>query len=267
MKGLKWINTGTFLAMVTVNALAESLPLFGRTTGQISEAYPNLFTPAPVTFAIWGLIYLMMLAFTVYQLGVMDGGAQSTRIREKIGIWFSVSCGLNILWIFLWHGQLIGLSALCMILLLAVLTMIVNRLRDEEDSLLVKLTTKAGFSLYTGWIIAATIANISVYLTKIGWNGWGLPAEFWTVAVLLAGAMVAAAEVLAAGDRIAAIAVMWAYGGILIRHISPVYLGGSYPWIIAAAIISECLILAAVLFGRRILPCGQRTSAACRRQI
>lgn len=253
MKALKWINTGAFMAMVAVNALAELIPIGGMTTGQISEVHPSLFTPAPITFAIWGLIYLLMMFFTVYQHGVLDGSRQSTKVRDKIGPWFALSCVLNILWIFLWHFQLIGLSAVCIALLLLVLNVITSRLSNLQgsDSLLQKITTNAGFSLYYGWIIAATIANISVYLISLGWSGWGITANIWTVIIMLIGTIIAGAVVLIEKNIIAALAVMWAYAGILIRHISPSYYAGAYPYVIAAGFISEVMMLAAILLAQR----------------
>lgn len=261
-KYLKWINAGAFAAMVVVNALANLLPIGGRTTGQVSEAYPNLFTPAPGTFAVWGLIYLMLLLFTLYQAGFLDRGEQSTKVREKLGPWFAVSCGVNILWIFLWHYQLIGLSAVCIVLLLISLNVIVGRLKEIDGGPLQQITVQAGFSLYDGWIIAATIANISVYLTQLGWDGWGNSADIWTVVILLTGAAIACAVVLIGRDRIAALGVMWAYAGILIRHLSPAYYGGTHPWVIVTGFVSEALILAAILLPKLIGKRCRQTSAA-----
>lgn len=261
---LKWINAGAFTAMVVVNALANLVPIGGKTTGQISEAYPNLFTPAPITFAIWGAIYLMMLLFTIYQFGVMDRGEHSTAVREKVGAWFCISCVLNILWIFLWHYQIIGWSTACIIMLLVVLNVIVRRLKDMKGGMLQRLAGKAGFSLYNGWIIAASIANISVWLTQMGWNGWGISADIWTVVVLLAGAAIAGAVAVIGKDWIAAAAVMWAYAGILIRHISPAYEGGTHPYIIAAGFVCEVLILAAILLPMTLRRCCKPMSAVCK---
>lgn len=247
MMSLKWINTIAFAAMAAVNALANLLPIGGNTTGQISEAHPNLFTPAPITFAIWGLIYLMMALFVLYQWGVFDGDLHSAKVRKDIGLWFAVSCALNIAWIFLWHNKLIGYSTICIALLLVSLIVIQKRLGGTGSSFLQRLSAKAGFSVYYGWIIAATIANVCVLLTKIGWNGWGLSPDFWTVVVLLIGAVIASAVVLIGRNRIAGLAVMWAYAGILIRHISAAYYAGSHPFVIAAGFLSEAVILAAIL--------------------
>lgn len=254
---LKWINTGAFAATVLINALANLIPFGGNTTAQVSEAYPNLFTPAPITFIIWGLIYLLMAVFIVYQWEVFDGGQYSAKVREEIGPWFAFSCAANIAWVFLWHSHLIGLSTVCIVLLLFSLVMIRRCLSAAGHSLLQRLSTKVGFSVYFGWIIAATIANISVLLTKLGWNGWGLSGDFWTVAVLLIGAGIAAAVVLVKRDNIAGLTVMWAFAGVLIRHISPAYLGGAHPFVIAAGFASEAIILMTILMPLAMLTFGR----------
>lgn len=53
----------SYLAMITVNFLANALPIAGRNTGEISDSYPNLFAPAGLTFAIWGLIYFLLATY------------------------------------------------------------------------------------------------------------------------------------------------------------------------------------------------------------
>lgn len=244
---LKWINTIAFALMVIVNALANLIPIGGNTTGQVSGAYPNLFTPAPYTFSIWGVIYLLMAVFILYQWEVFDGGTYSALVRKDIGLWFAVSCVLNIGWIFLWHYQQIGLSTVAIALLLISLMIIQSRLTEAGGSLIKRITAKAGFSLYFGWIIAATMANISVWLTKIGWNGFGLSKDFWMVTVSLIGAIIACAVVVFGKKRIAGIAVMWAYAGILVRHLSPAYYAGSHPYVIATIVVGEAIILTAIL--------------------
>lgn len=250
MKKMKWVNTLAFAAMIIVNALANIIPIGGNTTAQVSEKYQNLFTPAPITFAVWGLIYAMMALFVLYQWGILDHGIYSENVREDVGIWFTVSCVLNIAWVFLWHFGLIAMSAVAIILLMCSLMMVITRLDGAGDKFLQKFVTRTGFSVYFGWIIAATIANISVLLTKVGWGGWGLSAAFWTSAVLLIGAAIAVCVVVFGKNRVAGIAVMWAYAGILIRHISPSYLNGAYPVVIAMAFIGEAAILTSILLPR-----------------
>ena len=261
MKAWKWINTGAFAAMAAVNILANMLPIGGNTTAQVSAAYPSLFTPAPITFSVWGLIYLLMGLFVLYQWGLFDQGVYSTGVQADIGPWFAVSCALNIAWIFLWNYRQTGLSVICIALLLAALFVIRRRLKGAGGEVFQVMAAKSGFALYFGWIIAAFIANVGAWLTKTGWSGWGFSADFWTIAALLIGVVIATAVVLIEEDRIAALAVMWAYAGILIRHISPAFYAGTHPYVIVTAIFGEALILVAVLKPVIEMICGKKGGA------
>ena len=99
-KALKIMNTCAFVLMVAVNTLANLIPLGIGKTGDVSKKYPNLFTPAPYTFAIWGIIYIFMALFVIYQWGILDNTKSGDGIRERIGIWFVISCVFNVSWVF-----------------------------------------------------------------------------------------------------------------------------------------------------------------------
>lgn len=246
LKYMKWINTAAFAVMILVNALANLIPIGGKTTGEISEAYPNLFTPAPISFSIWGVIYLLMLGFVLYQWELFDFGTYSSVHREQIGLMFFFSCVLNTLWILLWHTDSIYFSSISIIMLLVSLALIVLNTDRKNIPVVGRLFVNAGFDIYFGWIIAATIANISVCLTKAGWNGFGLPEEFWTVVVILAGTGIAYAAVSVSHLHLSACAVIWAYIGILIKHISKDGYAGEYRYVIIAAIAGIIIILIAI---------------------
>lgn len=237
MKKMRWVNSIAFCAMLLMNALANLIPLGGHTTGQVSAKYPNLFTPAPITFAIWGVIYLLVAVCILYQWEVLDHGRVSAQVRESIGAWFAASCAFNMLWLLFWHIDAIELSLIAMGGLLFTLFMIESNLNELNLRVKHKLVAKAGFDIYTGWIIAASIANISVWLVKIGWNRFGLPEEFWTMVVLLVGAGIACITMLLGKIPLAGLSVIWAYTGILIKHFSRSGFAGAYPFAIFAAFI------------------------------
>lgn len=216
----KWGNTIAWLAMVVVNILANTIPIGIGNTGEISAQYPNLFTPAPYTFAIWGIIYLLTGIFVLYQWEWFDGGLNSGRVRDRIGPWFAISCLFNIGWIFAWHYDVIWLSVIFIVALLPVLIEITRREREESMRVIDSLCVTAGFNIYFGWIIAAVIANISVLLVKIGWGGWGLGEAFWIAAILLIGAAIGFAVILVDRRILSGMSIIWAYIGIIFRHLS-----------------------------------------------
>ena len=73
------------LLTISVNGLANALPINGIQTGKISDKYFTLFTPAGYVFAIWGVIYLGMLAYMVYQ--ALPSQRTNPRLRA-IGWWY-----------------------------------------------------------------------------------------------------------------------------------------------------------------------------------
>lgn len=253
MNSLKWINTIAFLAMVGVNIAANVIPIGGNTTGEVSRIYPNLFTPAPVTFAIWGVIYFCLLVFIIFQWGSKASRYTSELIRDEIGIAFACSCILNIAWIFAWHMRKIELSTLLIVLLLISLIIITGRIDKIKKSPLTYIAVNIGFDIYFGWIIAATIANISVMLTKLKWNGWGISDSTWTVIILLVGAVIGALVVVCSNRYFAGVAIMWAYIGIIIKHLSPASYAGKYMIVVFAAAIGIVIISGAAIY-RLIVP-------------
>ena len=132
---IKALVVATYLIMITLNALANGLPLNGRTTGAVSDAYPNLFAPTGLTFAIWGVIYLLLAAHVLYQLGlfqpagaVFEGDATArVTLLERVGVLFSLSSLANAAWIVTWHYDLIGLSTVLLITMLVLLILITGR--------------------------------------------------------------------------------------------------------------------------------------------
>ena len=96
---LKSLNLIAFLGTLAVNGMANALPINGKTTGELSNLYPNLFVPAGVTFSIWGLIYLLLGIFAVYQMAAPAG--ESADFLQRIGPFFIIASAANIIWIFL----------------------------------------------------------------------------------------------------------------------------------------------------------------------
>lgn len=242
-----WLNIIAFIAMVGINALANMMPLNGRTTGQVSANYPNLFTPAGFTFSIWGLIYLMMGVFVLYML-IMAGNSESgIRLQDSIGIWFFCSCLLNIAWIFSWHYDQIGLSVIAIAGLLITLIIINMRLSLDESSSFGEHMITYGFQLYLGWITAATIANISVWLVKMNWKGFGLSEFLWMEIILAVGTLLGVAFTLVGHRYFSTIAVVWAYFGILMRHISESGSERSHQTIIVSLIVCMMIMIFTVV--------------------
>jgi len=201
-------NLSFFILMVVMNYLANALPINEKTTGDLSDAYPNLFVPAGITFSIWGVIYLMLLLFVLLQF--RESNRESV---QQLGWLFAISCILNSLWIVAWHYQWLLLSLVIMLGLLVTLVVINISLKQQPLSI-----TKASFGIYLGWICIATIANVTALLVSYGWVGWGLSPQVWTILLIAIGASIVLITQVRLSNPFIGLAVVWAFLGIAIKR-------------------------------------------------
>ena len=242
---LKILVAVTFVAMVIVNYLAQMLPINGVTPGQVSDSMPNLFAPAGLTFSIWGLIYLSLAAFSVYQFGF---GKQSIepKLLGRVRVVFIISSLANIAWIFTWHYGNITLSVVMMLVLLISLIVIHLTLGKARLTRLEKVFYRLPFSFYFGWITVATVANITAFLVRIGWGRFGWPEQLWAVIILLVAMAIGTATMVIRNDIAYGLVLIWAYTGILIKHVT--FFAGAYPWVIATVIFGLVVYVAAEVY-------------------
>ncbi|HEY1013671.1 MAG TPA: TspO/MBR family protein [Herpetosiphonaceae bacterium] len=205
------------VATLTVNALANILPLNGQTSGEISDRFPSRFTPAGYVFSIWSLIYVGLIAFAVWQ--ALPAQRENPLLR-RIGWPFVVSCGFNCAWLFAWHYNQLPISEILIIGLLVTLIVIYVRIRQAGPpaSNAERWLGRAPFSLYLGWLTVATVANTSILLYASGWNGFGVSAETWAVALLVVGLAITAFISWRAADPLYALVIVWAYAGIVVKQ-------------------------------------------------
>ena len=223
LKSLSILNLLSFVSIVIVNYLAVTLPLNNKTTGVLSDQYPNLFVPVGLTFSIWGIIYLLLGIFIVYQLGyAFKKDTQNSSFLEKIGILFFVSCLANFTWIFAWHFEMVPLSLFIMLILLISLIVIYQKLNigRSEASKSEKYLVHLPFSVYLGWITIATIANTTALLVNLNWNRLGLSEPFWTIVVIIIGLVISLMMLFYRKDIFYSLVVDWALLGILIKRLT-----------------------------------------------
>ncbi len=241
-----WLNLGATLVTLLINVLSNALPFNGQTTAEITDRYPAYFVPAGYVFSIWGLIYLGLIAFVLYQVLHPQQSAPALR---RIGLLYVLSCLANSIWLFFWHYDLPGLSIIAMLTLLGALIAIYLRLgiNARPATTPEKLYIHLPFSIYLGWITVATIANLTIALVASGWSAWGLPAEAWAVLMLIVAVAVATVVSLTRHDIAYLAVLVWAFIGIAVRQ-SNVSLIAVSAW--AAAIITGFLIVLAFFLRR-----------------
>jgi benzodiazapine receptor len=232
--GRQLLNVLAVIVTIGINGLANALPLNGQTTGEISDRFQVYFVPAGYVFSIWGLIYIGLVAFAVYQ--ALPVQRQNPRLRG-IGYMFALSCLANIIWLFLWHYEifpltLVAMGALLLLLIVIYLRLDINRAQVPTAE---KWLVHIPFSIYLGWITVATIANVTSVLDYLNWSGWGISPEVWTVIVLSTGVAIASAVSLTRGDVAYMLVIMWAFSGIAIKH-------AATPMVATAAWVTTALV-------------------------
>jgi hypothetical protein len=248
LRVLALLNTLGFIITLTLNGLANALPINGKNTGELSDMYPNLFVPAGFTFSIWGVIYTFLLLFIGYQLfqAFSKNQRHDSFINEIGGIFF-LNCLANASWIVAWHYQYVGLALLIMFAILATLILIYQKLKIGLTKVRTaeKWLVHIPFSLYLGWITVATIANVTTLLVDLDWNGFGIAPEIWTVIVLIVGTLIGLRVLQKRGDLAFGVVILWAYFGIISKRMSE---GAEFTnAIVLTAIVSMVLFAVAIV--------------------
>jgi hypothetical protein len=248
-KFLRLLQIGNILAAfltVIVNSLANIIPIGGKYTGELSDNIPNLFVPAGITFAIWGVIYILIIIFSIYLGRDFLKVEKTTKpYLEKISYFFIIASLANIIWIFLWHYEQILLSLLAMILLFVSLLVIYLRLNIgiENVSMKDKLFIHIPLSVYIGWITVATIANITAVLVTINWDGFGLSEDLWTILVIVVAMIITILVLLNRKDYAYSGVIIWALLGIYLKRITDDPIFGEKTQIAYTATVAIVIIL------------------------
>ncbi len=210
------------IVTVTINWLANWLPLGGQATGQVSAKYSSLFTPAGFTFSIWGIIYLGLL---IYAMTQALPSQRNSQILSQIGKYFIFSCLFNSAWIFAWHWEYITLSFLLMAGILISLIQAYRNILHSEEKLSLAITLP--FSLYVAWITVATIANFSSMQTAWDANEVGLSFVHWTLLKLAIAGTIGACVVIIKKDIAYILVIGWAAYGISAKQLATPEVSGA----------------------------------------
>jgi hypothetical protein len=201
------------LITITVNGLANALPINGQGTGEISDRFDIYFVPAGYVFSIWGLIYLGLVAFTIYQALPAQ---KEDQLLKKIYPAYWIGNTANIVWIFLWHYEFFPLTLVAMLILLASLLYMYLHISKSDVALdrNQKWFVKLPISIYLGWISVATIANLTQVLFFFEWGGWGISPAVWAVIMLVVATILGLLMVWREKDFAYALVLIWAFIGI-----------------------------------------------------
>jgi hypothetical protein len=235
--------------LIVVNGLANALPLNGQNTGEISDRFDVYFVPAGYVFSIWGLIYLALIGYSVFQ--ALPAQRDNPRLR-RTGWLYVLSCVANVAWLFLWHYEVFELTILAMGTLLLLLIVIYVRLGTGRTRVSPGETwlVRVPFSIYLGWITVATIANATSLLDFLDWSGWGISPETWAVIMLVVASVIASLVSITRGDIAYVLVIVWAFLGIAVKHSDTQIV--ALTAVIAAVLVALTLLIGVPLTNRRL---------------
>lgn len=231
------------LATLSVNALSNFFPIQGLNIGEVANTILQgvQITPANYAFAIWGLIYLGLIAYGIYQL--LPAQRHNSTI-QRVDLLLIIACLAQIAWVYLFTLQMFWLSVIAMLAILlpligAYLQLGIGKRVSREFKWLVHVP----FSIYLGWISVATIVNVASALYVSGWDGWGISAVSWTVIMLLIGAAIASIIAIQRADIAFTLVFIWAYVAIAVRHLAN-------PAISITAVVAAIVLAVLLVIGR-----------------
>ena len=210
-----------FITILTIvlNILANALPFNGQGTGEISDRFDILFVPAGYVFSIWFFIYVGLIIFTVFQA---RSDQVNSKLLDRISPAYWIANMANNVWLFFWHWEYFPLTLVAMIIILISLIYLYLQFGKNENQLTKseKWLVKLPFSVYLGWISVATIANVSQVLYFVGWDGFGISPQIWTVIMILVATIVGILMLVRERDIAFSLVLVWAFAGIAAKQVS-----------------------------------------------
>jgi hypothetical protein len=228
MKRVRGLAIANFLSLLLhlIVVYASNTRQFARkNVKEIADQYASLFTPADLSFLIWGVIYTALIAFCLYHIimSFRKSPSHSANIEtDRMGWWFIVYNVVSSAWLFFWVTNHMGISMSLIITQFILLGMIAFRLRvhNPYSSFEAKTFTHFPLSICFGWVTVAMVANIAIYLHSINWNGmgWGYTPITWAQFFIGFLIMVTIIVVLAQRNVFYGLAVIWGLYGIMLKR-------------------------------------------------
>jgi len=236
---MRWIVVIAAIATIATNALVEALPLNGLRTGAISDQFQVYFTPAGYVFTIWSLIFAGLIAYSGHQWLQRPPHARLRAIEWPF-LW---SCACNIVWLIVWHYVLYTTSLVVMLALLISLLFIYFRLRTSEPvGVLQRWLVDRVFSLYTGWVTVATLANLTIVLDANQARPFGWDALPWALAMMAIATVIGVIVITRLRDLVFAGVIVWAAIGIGVRPGQPLVMQQA-AWAGVAVLVIAALVI------------------------
>lgn len=206
------------LVMIVINSIAGASGINGIRTGDLSDQYPNFFVPAGYVFSIWGIIYIGLIAYVIWQ--ALPKQMDNPRL-QAIAPLFVLSCLANIAWLFSFHYYQFGLSMVMMIVLLGLLILCYLRLGTGVTPVSAAETwlARVPFSIYLGWITVATVANATQWLVSVGIRDFlGISEAAWAAIMIAIASIIGMLMFVRHRDTAYLLVLAWAFAGIGVKQ-------------------------------------------------
>ncbi len=214
-----FLNSITFIITIFTNYWVNSNAYTGKSVGEISNQYESLITPASYTFSIWGVIYLAIAIFIGYQWYIAKTG-KGIELLQLTSFWLALANIVNAFWVIAWTNDLIGLSVVLILILLLCLSMLVIRLNLECWNAPIRTIALVWWpiSIYLGWVILATLANLSAFFVSIGWKGEQYGETLWAIQIIFIAVIIYVLLIFYRNMRESAIIAIWGFIGISVKQ-------------------------------------------------
>lgn len=230
----RWLAALAVVGNIALNYWANAHPFNGRTMGAVSARYPTLLTPAGYAFSIWGLIFLALTVYAVWQLLPAQRPVQ---LPDAVAKPLTMASVATAAWVVLFAYELLAVSVLVMLLILGALIVAFGRVRRRVRAAVAPRWVSIPFALYLGWISVAAVINVTIGLRTLGWH----PAD--NVSVLLTFvllAVVVALGLVVGGlfrSAVYPLVVAWALVAIWVAQ-----RGGEYPELALTALVGAGVV-------------------------
>lgn len=225
--------------VICVQAIANIMQLNGKTTIEIMNRLPILFTPASYVFFIWIFIDVLLIIWLVgFWQSIRKNDANLLKLRTFL---FNLSAVFNIIWVYTWHYEYFNWTIVIKIALIFTLFALYLTYPKIENTLF----QRSPISIYLGWMIFTLFMNTNYLLTLSEWGGWGLSSPLWAVIFLTIATATALHFMYHHRDIALNSVFIWAFVGIAVKN------GFDALFVTSAALFLTAVISASFYFVKK----------------
>ncbi len=206
--GRQWLTVAAVLMAIAINGISNVNPPAGKNTGEVSNTILGgvIITPAGYAFAIWGLIYIGLIAYSIYQALPAQ---RHNPAFQKVSWGIIGACVLQTIWIYVFLTFNFWPSVLLILGILGCLAYAYVNTRSVPATWKNRWLFQAPVSVYFGWITVATVVNVAGALYVMNVPAQRL-AEFSSSIDPSAGGLFATDVMMAISAGLAAL-IAWKY--------------------------------------------------------